>query len=224
MTDSIKGQVRYFQAITRWQQSEHVQAVELFAQARQLGYRTKDVYDYALICLSDLNDEQGIVALAAEAYERFGTADAQYIRILINDDINHHRFDRAALRLDEAIAAHSTDAELYNLKGLVVEQQQNIEAALPLFEKSVELNPDDARSRFNVGRYYYNKAMAVEDANPRLSLKALRKKVNPIYEQALPHLERAYQLDPTNDDVRNALRTIYYKQGNANRLNELERH
>gem|GEM_PF-4939431 len=46
--------------------------------------------------------------------------------------------------------------------------------------------------------------------------------MNPVYEQALPHLERSYELDPSNDDVRNALRTIYYKLGNAAKLEALD--
>ena len=220
--DSVRGQVRYYQALSDWQQGKLQEAVDQFADARQLGYNAKEAYDYALICLSDLGNDKAIVELARSAYERFGSADAQYIRILINDHIGEQRFAQAALLLDEAIAQNPNEAELYNLKGLVVEQQEGIEAALPLYERSIDLNPDDARSQFNVGRYYFNKATMIEEANPRLSLRALRKKVNPVYEQALPHLERSYELDPSNDDVRNALRTIYYKLGNAAKLEALD--
>ena len=74
-----------------------------------------------------------------------------------------------------------------------------------------------------MGRYYYNQAAQMVDSNQKLSVKALAKKVNPIYRQALPYLEKAYELDPGNDDARNALRNIYYKLGDAKKLDALDR-
>ena len=74
-----------------------------------------------------------------------------------------------------------------------------------------------------MGRYYYNKAAQVVDNNQKLSVKALAKKVNPIYRQALPYLEKAYEIDPENEDARNALRNIYYKLGDARKLDALDR-
>lgn len=223
IADTVAGLTRYYQGIALWQKGDNRQAAQHFALARSLGYVTKEAFDYALVCLSTENDEQGIVQLAREAYEQLGTADPQYVRILINDHINRHELTQAASLIDEALAIEDDDAELHNLKGLVVEQQSSLEQAMPHFKRCVELDPDNAQGLFNMGRYYYNQAAQMVDSNQKLSVKALAKKVNPIYRQALPYLEKAYELDPGNDDARNALRNIYYKLGDAKKLDALDR-
>lgn len=217
------GQTLYYQAISLWQKGDNAAAAEHFAQARDHGYTKKEAFDYALVCLSAIDDDEGIVSLAREAYDIYGTADPQYARILINNYINHKQLDKAALLIDEIIDIENDDAELQNLKGLVVEQKEGLEKAFPYFKRSVELDGENASALFNLGRYYYNDATKVAEANSRMSARALARKVNPIYQKALPYLEKAYKLDPSNDDARNALRTIYYKLGDAKSLDALER-
>lgn len=221
--DTILGQTRYFQAITRWQQNDNSNAADLFAQARTLGYKKKEAFDYALVCLSALDDDQGIVQTAQEAYETFGTADLQYIRILINNYINKEEYALANELLDKAIVANDSDAELHNLKGLVVEQQDGIDSAFDHFKRSAELAPDNAQALFNVGRYYYNQAASITDKYPNLSRKEFKKRVTPLYQQAMPYFEKALAIDPDNDEVRNALRNIYYKLGLGKKLESLDK-
>lgn len=220
--DSVLGEVRYLQGIAAWQRSDNADAVRLFATARQLGYKTKETYDYALSCLSAMGDEKQIVELAEEAYRRFGTDDSQYIRILINNHIANNQLDSARALLDKAIAIDDNDAGLHNLMGLVLEQQEGINQALPHFERCIQLDPNHPQGLFNVGRYYYNEATLVAERYPRLSGRALSRKAEPLYKEALPYLEKSYQIDPTNEDVRNALRNIYYHLGDAAKLQALE--
>ena len=147
----------------------------------------------------------------------------QYIRILINNYINKEEYAQASALLDKAIAVNDDDAELHNLKGLVVEQQDGIDAAFTHFKSSVELDPDNAQAQFNMGRYYYNQAATVTDKNPDLSRKDFNKKVQPLYRQAMPYFEKALQLEPGNEEVKNALRNIYYKLGEGKKLEALDR-
>ena len=220
--DSLLGEMRYYQGIAAWQRGDPADAVTLFAKARNMGYEAKETYDFALVCLSTLGDEEQIVDLAREAYGKYGTDDPQYIRILINDHINKNRLDSARLLLVKAIAVNDHAAGLQNLMGLVVEQQEGMEQALPYFQRCVELDPNHAQGLFNVGRYYYNEATLVPERNPRLSHKSRTKKMSQLYGQALPYLEKSFELDPANDDVRNALRNIYYHLGDATKLQALE--
>lgn len=221
-TEAQIGLTLYYQGIALWQKGKNAEAAKYFALARSHGYTKKEAFDYALVCLSAEGDDDGIVSLAQEAYDIYGTADPQYARILINNYINHKQLDKAAVLIDEIINIEPDDAELQNLKGLVVEQQDGLEEAFPYFKRSVELNDENASALFNLGRYYYNYAAKVADSNSKLSAKALARKVNPIYQKAKPYFEKAYQLDPDNEDARNALRTIYYKLGDAKRLDALE--
>ncbi len=222
LPDSVVGQTRYYQALAMWQKSDNAGAVKYFEKARKHGYVKKECFDYALVCLSALGDEHAIIKLAQEAYQQHGSDGPQYVRILINDNINKQEFDKANVLLDEIIAVNDSDAEIFNLKGVVVEHQQGMEQAHEYFKKCVELDPDSPQGQFNMGRYYYNEATSIPEKFPRLSGRKLAEKVNPLYRQALPYLEKAYQLDPSNEEVKNALRNIYYKLGEGQKLQQIE--
>lgn len=219
--DSIVAEVRYYQGIAAWQRADTIDAVRLFSIARHSGYKHKEAYDYALVCLSDLGNEAEVVKLAWEAFLKFGTSDPQYIRILINDFLAREDFSGANDLIDDALEAKPNDDELLNLKGLIIENQEDIYQAFPYYQRCIELNDSNASGLFNVGRYFYNKAMETRQ-NSMLTGKKLANLVNPIYREALPYLEKSYAINPRNVDVRNALRDIYYKLGEADKLQQIE--
>ncbi len=219
--DSLVAEVRYYQGIAAWQKTDTIDAVRLFSIARHSGYNRKEAYDYALVCLSDLGNDTEVVRLAWDAFLKFGTSDPQYIRILINDFLAHEDFSGANDLIDDALLASPNDDELLNLKGLVVENQQSIYEAFPYYQRCIELNDSNSNGLFNVGRYFYNKAQETRQ-NSRLYGKKLAELVNPIYREALPYLEKSYAINPHNKDVINALRDIYYKLGEADKLQTIE--
>ena len=219
--DSIVAEARYYQGIAAWQKGDTIDAVRLFSIARHAGYNRKEAYDYALVCLSDLGNETEVVRLAWEAFIKFGTSDPQYIRILINDFIQREDYSGANDLIDEAMEANPRDDELLNLKGLVVESKEDIYEAFPYYQQCIELNDSNANGLFNVGRYFYNKA---QETRQKSSLygKKLANLVNPIYREALPYLEKSYAINPHNTELVNALRDIYYKLGEADKLQAIE--
>jgi tetratricopeptide (TPR) repeat protein len=117
--------------------------------------------------------------------------------------------------------ANPNDDELLNLKGLVVENYQDIYEAFPYYQRCIELNDSNASGLFNVGRFFYNKAMETRQ-NSRLYGKKLADLVNPIYREALPFFEKSYAINPKNQELVNALRDIYYKLGEADKLQAIE--
>ena len=220
-SDSIVAEVRYYQGIAAWQKTDTIDAVRLFSIARHAGYNRKEAYDYALVCLSDLGNETEVVRLAWEAFLKFGTSDPQYIRILINDFLGREDYSGANDLIDEAMAANPNDDELLNLKGLIVESKEDIYQAFPYYQQCIELNDSNASGQFNVGRYFYNKAQETRQ-NSRLYGKRLAEMVNPFYREALPYFEKSFALNPNNPELVNALRDIYYKLGEAEKLQAIE--
>ena len=213
--------MRYYQGIAAWQKGDTIDAVRLFSMARHGGYPRKEAYDYALICLSDLGNDAEVVKLAWEAFVKFGTSDPQYIRILINDFIMREDYSGANDLIDDALEVNPDDDELLNLKGLVIESKESIYEAFPYYQRCIELNDSNASGQFNVGRYFYNKAQETRQ-HSSLYGKKLADLVNPIYREALPYLEKSYALNPDNEELVNALRDIYYKLGEADKLQAIE--
>lgn len=219
--DSLVAEARYYQGIAAWQKGDTIDAVRLFSTARHSGYNHKEAYDYALVCLSDMGNDTEVVRLAWEAFLKFGTSDPQYIRILINDFITREDYSGANALIDEAMESNADDDELLNLKGLVVESYHDIYEAFPYYQRCIELNDSNASGLFNVGRYFYNKAQETRQ-NSHLYGRKLADLVNPMYLEALPYLEKSYAINPNNKDLINALRDIYYKLGEAEKLQAIE--
>ena len=222
LPDSTLGEIRFLQAYAMWQNDQPKESLKIFQEARDLGYKKKDAFDVPFYVASQLQDIEALKLIAKEAIPLYGSEDSQFIRILINIYLNDKNYDEANAFLDAAINNDPQNAEFMNLKGSLVEHQSSIEEALPYFQKAAELDPTFAKAYFDLGRYYFNKAVETRDANSDLFGAALEAKVNPLYEQALPYLEKAYELDSSNIDVKNALRNIYYMLGNEDKLNAIE--
>ena len=222
--DTIVGEYLFYKGIALWQDENPKDAVGAFDEARKHGYVKKEAFDYALNCAQIVQDFDKIAEIAQEALPIHGKQDDQYVRILINYNVNTQKYDEAEKILDQAINEDPQNAEFVNLKGILIESSKSMEEALPYFQKAVDLDPNSSKANFDLGRYYFNKAIKLRDEKTDLTGDALSALTNPLYEQALPYLEKAYELDKDNLDAKNALRNIYYQLGNEEKLNAIEQY
>ena len=210
--DSIIGYNRFFQGLAAYQNKEYNKAVEQLANARNLGYRKKALYDTWIDALIKQQDTIYLVSVAHEAHDMLGAKDPRYVRILINHYLKAKDYSEANALLDEVIKSDSTVAEYYDLKGRLAETQEGIDAALPFYKKAVDLNPDFGMALFNLGNALYNKAIINNDHRSNDALK--------LYDEALPYLEKAHKLMPHNENVKKVLSRIYYVTG-SKKIDEL---
>ncbi len=224
--DSTLAMMEFYEGVALWQAEDLKGAVDAFASARKHGYKEKEAYDYALSCMANLQDTVGIVELAKEANKVFGKEDSQYIKLIINDNINHNQYDEAQALIEEAIANNPTSADLYNLMGFIYEQKKDDEQALANYKKATELDPAYSPAQFNVGACIFRKAAAVREEINKLTgaeyQNAIETKLMPLYREALPYLEKAYELDPTDSAAKRVLSNLYYLLGDEAKLNALE--
>lgn len=210
--DSVIGYYRFYQGLAAYQNKEYEKAVEQLANARNLGYRKKALYDTWIDALINQQDTIYMVSVAHEAHDMLGAKDPRYVRILINYYLKAKNYDEASSLLDEVIKNDSTVAEYYDLKGRLAEIQDGIDAALPFYRKAVDLKPDFAMALFDLGNALYNKAIINNEHRSKDALK--------LYDEALPFLEKAHQLMPHNNIVKKVLSRIYYVTG-SNKIDDL---
>ena len=227
VADTILGMTAYYQGIALWQAGNVNDAVGAFANARKLGYKHKEAYDYALSCAAQAKDNVAIVAIAEEAYKEFGGKDIQYLNVLINDKLSKEEFDDAETLINDALKVDANNAELLNLKGLIVENKGNEDAALDEFKKAIEIDTTLAQGYFNAGRIVMKKVVAQQKAMETMNrsdyAKAKEEVLIPLLKEALPYMERAYQLDDTNANAKRILSNIYYQLGDEEALQALDK-
>ena len=198
--------------------NDNSKAMNSFIRAIELGYDDKDVFDFAINCAESEGNEHQLVELVKQAYEHYGKDDPKYITFLINYAITNKRYDDATRVIDMAISEYPNNAEYYDLKGVLIENQTgNIENSYEYFKKCIEIDPNHIRGNYDMGRYYYNIALKAEKDPNATSADILEK-----FSKAKPYLEKAYEAMPSNTAARDALTNIYYHLGDAEKLEQLE--
>ena len=212
VTDSVIGEYRFYQGIVAKMDEKYNDALNSFFKALDKGYTKKDVFDYAISCAEHEKNDSVLVKVVKEAYMRYGKDDSRYIGILINYAINNKKYDIATVIIDKAIADNPNNAQYYDLKGVLLENQNGrIDESYQYFKRAVELDESFIKANFDMGRYYYNMALKETDAAKSKELLA----------KAMPFMEKVLAAEPQNRAAKDALKAIYYNLNNSEKLQSL---
>lgn len=120
---------------------------------------------------------------------------------------------------DEKVSAKKP--EVYKMVGILASTNGNFEKAKKALAEARELNPDDSEIKNEEARIYFNEAYEllkddqklVDEINNNLENKAkydeLMTKRKNIFEKALPSFEKAYSLNPLDQNTKNLLKMSY---------------
>jgi tetratricopeptide (TPR) repeat protein len=99
--------------------------------------------------------------------------------------------------------------------------------AVESYKKSIKLKPDFFDPNFNLGALYVNKAVVYDDKAKNLPLdadaefKSLKTEADKYLEAAIPYLEKAIEIQPTDLSALNSLKQIYIRQQKTEKLKAL---
>ena len=181
--DSVISQVRFFEGYSLYQIQKFAEAYESFTKARKLGYTDNNIVDFQTSSLANM--VQGM--------------------------LDKNEYDKANAFIDNALKGDPMNGTLHDIKGFTIELKDGVDAALPYYRKAVEVAPDFANAHFDVGRCLYLQAQKIIDDNPNATNKELVPKIKPIYDEAIPFLKKASELNPNDTKAKNVLDDILYK-------------
>ena len=124
--------------------------------------------------------------------------------------IDNKEYDKAMSYIDNAISSDPNNAVLYDIKGFTAELQNGPDAAMSFYEKAIQVDPSYPNAYSDAARCLVLKAQQIVDSNPDASNKDLLPKVQPLYDQAIPLLEKAIELNPEVPNAKNLLDNIRY--------------
>ena len=181
--DSVLSQVRFFQAYSQYQAKDFAHAYENFTKARKMGYTANNIVEFQTSSLANM----------------------------VQTMLDANEYDKAMNFIQNALNADPNNAILHDIMGFTMELKDGIEAALPFYRHAAEVDPTYANAFFDVGRCLYLQAQKIIDDNPSATTKDLVPKLKPIYDEALPFLRKAIELDPENTKPKSVLDDILYK-------------
>ncbi|MGI4762189.1 MAG: tetratricopeptide repeat protein [Janthinobacterium lividum] len=123
-------------------------------------------------------------------------------------------------KISKAITADPGNANLYAVRGSLYDAQKKTDLAQADYKKSIELDPNNFDSQFNMGIYNFNQAANLYTKASKMDLKTYQLKGKPLevqgkkyFEASVPYFEKALELQPNDANTLNALQKAYFRLG-----------
>ena len=156
---------------------------------------------------------QGKTDEAIEAIKEARKADPKDLNLILNEAqlyIQLEKMDKFAQLMEEAISLDPNNPTLFFNLGVVNQNENKIEEAIKYYEKAIEIKPDygDAYMNLAVAILSGEEALVKEMNNNLSNFKKydeLEKKQKALYKKALPYLEKADDLNRSEDTVKSLI-------------------
>ena len=134
---------------------------------------------------------------------------------LIDLYIKSGKNDEAIKYIEMAKRDDPSNSILYFASGIIYLNEEKYDEAITELQKSIDLEPDMFDAQYGIGAAYINKAANLyREANDIMDVNeynAAVEKANEIYSKALPHMEKALQLNPNDIYTMQLLKELYYR-------------
>lgn len=179
---------------------------ELYVSLAQLNLRMGDTARY-----------QEIVTEGRKIYPQ----NEKLLRAELDIFLKSGNYEKALTNLDQAIAMEPENVKMFHyIKGNILQTQMDeIERAKEAYSKALALDSNYLDPLYMQGLIYVNKGNATTLEMNDLPFEAkskyekLKKRQQEEFSKALPYFERAYEIDPNDQDNLTALAEVYQKLG-----------
>lgn len=212
---------------------EYNTTIELCNLLLSNEYESPQVYQYLAIANGQLENNDAMIQYIQIGREKFPEDES-----LVNEQINAYlKLKREAEIIDQIkeMAGKNKDNSIYCLIiGTIYSNQEselyNMDSALVYYNRAIEINPNDENAYINIGSMYIDKSAALYNAANELGFDAESQKKYDVMvaeaksydEQALPYVEKAYELVPGDEAIKQALRTLYVRLKMLDKAKALE--
>ncbi len=189
-------------------------AAKYYKQAVDYNYGGAKSYANLSHVLKRIGKEEESIAYLHKGFELYPD-DSWMLVELINYYMLGGEPQKAADYLDKAISLDPKNASFYRAKGTLFEKSNNTKQAEKMYEKALELEPNDFTSQYNLGLLKLNAVIAQhKEANDIDGIKEYKEAIKLVYdgyEKVIPYFERVLELKPDEINSLKTLQELYYK-------------
>ena len=203
-----------------------VRGAELLNRALATGYTDEEgnIYYYLYHCYyGQKNNDPAMVQKAKEALmtglEKFPKNERimeGLIALYTTEDSVGDPQELVAM-VDRSLAENPQSVDLWMGRGFLFCKLENYDESIASFKKVIELKPEDFDGYMKLGTVYAFKgdalqhAMNAEQFTSQSAYDNALAAVNDVYREALPFLEKAYELNPKDVNTLQLLKSIYFR-------------
>ena len=225
----------YITAISAHQAKRNADAMKYYSDLYSKGNAKAAVYEGLYAVKLESGDEASATKILEEGRAKY--PDDSGLRFSeINAFLKKGRLNELTDRLKQAITTEPTNISLYVTLGNVYDnlyqtmsKEKNDAKAAEYFDEAkkyytqaAQRDPSNVDANYSLGALYYNKAAARTQEMNALSedfssagikkMETLKNEVMGVFDQALPHFQKAESLDPNDLNTLIALKEIYARK------------
>ena len=196
---------------------QYDKSIEFYKQAAKYKYNGSKIYP--LIATSYLQKKDTVAGLniLQDALKEY-PGDVNLLNEVINIYINRPNGTNDAMKyLNMAMAKDPKNATYFFVQGTLNDKLQKPEDAIESYQKAIEYKADYFDAYYNLGAVYYNKGVKQVDvsnavpSNQPEKYETEKEKAEVEFRKAIPYMEKAHELNPTDKYALESLKTLYYR-------------
>jgi tetratricopeptide (TPR) repeat protein len=221
--NSVDTVIIFNAGLAAYNAQKYDKAIEFYKNAAK--YKYNGARTYQLISSSYLlkKDTVGALDVLKEGLKEY-PANGTILVEVINIYLNSNKVDDALKYLDIAIAQDPKNSSYFFAKGTLFDKLQKTDEATESYLKAIEYKDDYFDAYYNLGALYYNKGVKQVDvanaipSNQPEKYEIEKDKADVEFKKAIPYMEKAHEINPTDKFTMESLKTLYY------RLKMLDKH
>lgn len=197
----------------------YTEAIGYYTQLMEIGFNEPDVYRSLAASYRGLQNNDKMLEALNKGRELY-PSDAG----LMLEEINAYlALGQGAKVVGDLVKLTETDPTNYSIffvLGTIYGDDQNKEMydmnkAIGYYEQAIALNPEYYDAIYNLGALYINESNKLQVKANDLPLSETKEydkiteEANILIRKALPHLEKSYELQPSNQETIQVLKSIY---------------
>ncbi|NOU46667.1 MAG: tetratricopeptide repeat protein [Bacteroidales bacterium] len=197
----------------------YAKAIEYYGIMQGLGVEKPDIYKNIAMAQRSLGDNEGMKKTIEAGRLKF-PEDSGLLLEEINSYLALGQGAKVVDDLKNLVRIDSTNYSIYFVLGTIYgddtkTDMYQMDMAVEYYKKAIAIKPDYFDAIYNLGALYINESNKLQMKANDLPLTETKKydeiteQANVIIRAALPYLETAYQMDPSNQETVMVLKSIY---------------
>lgn len=208
-------------------------AIEYYGVMQSLGVEKPDIYKNIAMAQRSMGDIEGMKKTIDAGRAKF-PEDTGLLLEEINSYLALGQGAKVVDDLKNLVEKDPTNYSIYFVLGTIYgddtkTDMYQLETAIGYYKKAIEIKPDYYDAIYNLGALYINESNKLQMQANDLPLTETKKydelteQANVIIREALPYLETAYQMDPSNQETVLVLKSIYTRFKMNDKLESLNK-
>ncbi|MGB5989546.1 MAG: tetratricopeptide repeat protein [Marinifilaceae bacterium] len=214
----IDTPIIFYTGLSAFKLKKYKEAIPFYEKALSYNFESAKCYAALANAHKELKNPTKALEYLHKGYELYPD-NLFMLGELINYYLAGGEPEKAEQYLDAAIAQEPSNASFHRAKGQLYEKMDRPDSAIEAYEKTLELDPNDYVSIFNIGMIRIKVIEKRQDEVNNIQDNDLyNKEVKKLYEryaEVAPVFERAHKANPSEIIIVETIKQIYFKIRNA---------